>query len=39
MAGDDAEKAVVYTRDNLPKLAFDHLDILEDYFKGQEDSS
>lgn len=31
-AGDDAVKAQVYTRDNLPDLAFDHSKILQDYF-------
>lgn len=31
-AGDDAVNARVYTRDNLPDLAFDHSKILQDYF-------
>ena len=36
--GDDAKKARIFTRDNLPSpLAFDHEQILKDYFesKGQ----
>ena len=32
-AGDDAAEAAIYTRDTLPELAFDHFDILQDYFK------
>lgn len=31
-AGDDAAEAMVYNKDNLPELAFDHHDILQDYF-------
>ncbi len=32
-AADDAKEAVLFTRDKLPdKMAFDHRDILEDYF-------
>ena len=31
-AGDDAAKAVIFTRQGLPALAFDHARILEDYF-------
>jgi ADP-ribose pyrophosphatase YjhB (NUDIX family) len=35
-AGDDAKDARVYTRDGLPAdIAFDHRDILEDYFMGR----
>ncbi len=34
LAGDDAAEARVYTRDNLPDLAFDHLHILLDYFQN-----
>lgn len=30
--GDDAAKAEVFTRDNLPRLVFDHAQILTDYF-------
>ena len=30
---DDAEQAQIFTRDNLPELAFDHADILEDYYE------
>jgi len=33
VAGDDAAEAGIFTRDTLPgPLAFDHADILEDYF-------
>ncbi|MBI3600496.1 MAG: NUDIX hydrolase [Nitrospinae bacterium] len=33
-AADDAEKAGIFTADNLPdELAFDHAKILDDYFK------
>lgn len=36
MAGDDAAEAGVFTKDTLPDLiAFDHRDILEDYFTGR----
>lgn len=31
-AGDDAARAKVFTRDNLPRLVFDHARILSDYF-------
>jgi hypothetical protein len=32
-AGDDAKEARVFTKDNLPEdIAFDHRQILEDYF-------
>lgn len=31
-AGDDAGRAEVFTRQNLPPLVFDHARILEDYF-------
>ncbi len=33
-AGDDAVDAKIYTKNNLPDLAFDHHDILMDYFNG-----
>lgn len=33
VAGDDAGRAAVFQRDNLPKLAFDHHRILADYFQ------
>ncbi len=34
-AGDDAGKAAVYTRENLPEnIAFDHRQIISDYFAG-----
>lgn len=31
--GDDATRAEVFTRDNLPELVFDHAKILADYFE------
>jgi 8-oxo-dGTP diphosphatase len=31
-AGDDAAKAALFSEDNLPPLAFDHAEILADYF-------
>lgn len=31
-AGDDAGRAAIFHRDNLPPLAFDHTHILRDYF-------
>ncbi|MGV8080471.1 MAG: NUDIX domain-containing protein [Syntrophales bacterium] len=34
-AGDDAGEIGVYTRDTLPPLAFDHGEILADYFKSK----
>ena len=35
-AGDDAGKAEIFTRETLPeKIAFDHRQILEDYFSGR----
>lgn len=34
LAGDDAAEARVYTRDNLPDMAFDHRHILQDYFQN-----
>ncbi|GAB4346069.1 MAG: NUDIX hydrolase [Desulfobulbaceae bacterium] len=36
--GDDAARAEVFTRDNLPPLAFDHARILEDYFRSREEA-
>lgn len=33
LAGDDAARAEVFTRDNLPRLVFDHARILADYFR------
>lgn len=33
-AGDDATRAALFSRDNLPQLAFDHDKILEDYFRS-----
>jgi ADP-ribose pyrophosphatase YjhB (NUDIX family) len=36
VAADDAQEVGVFTRDSLPKdLAFDHRQILEDYFSGK----
>ncbi|RJR21980.1 MAG: NUDIX hydrolase [Nitrospiraceae bacterium] len=36
VAADDAKEAGVFTRDNLPAdLAFDHRQVLEDYFSGK----
>lgn len=35
-AADDAKDIGIFTRDNLPEdIAFDHRQILEDYFKGK----
>lgn len=34
-AGDDAARAQLFTKDNLPNLAFDHAKILADYFKSR----
>ncbi len=35
VAADDAQEAGVFTRDTLPEdIAFDHREILEDYFNG-----
>jgi len=35
-AGDDAKEAVIFTKNSLPQdLAFDHRQILEDYFSGK----
>jgi ADP-ribose pyrophosphatase YjhB (NUDIX family) len=36
VAADDAKEIGIFTRDSLPKdLAFDHRQILEDYFSGK----
>lgn len=36
VAADDAEEAGIFTKDNLPDdIAFDHRQILEDYFIGK----
>lgn len=32
-AGDDAAEAAVFTRVNLPTLAFDHQEIIDDYYR------
>ncbi|UCH80731.1 MAG: NUDIX hydrolase [Nitrospiraceae bacterium] len=35
-AADDAKEIGIFTRDNLPEdIAFDHRQVLEDYFKGK----
>ncbi len=35
-AGDDAERAILSTRDRLPEpIVFDHREILNDYFMGR----
>lgn len=35
-AGDDAKEAGIFSKDNLPSgIAFDHRQILEDYFSGR----
>lgn len=33
--GDDALEAAVFNRENLPPLAFDHRDILNDYYRSK----
>jgi len=36
VAADDAQEVGIFTRDSLPKdIAFDHRQILEDYFSGK----
>ncbi len=35
LAGDDAAVAKVFSEDNLPPLAFDHAEILADYFSAK----
>jgi len=36
VAGDDAEEIGVFGKDNLPdRIAFDHRDIINDYFSGR----
>ncbi len=36
VAGDDAKEVGIFTKENLPEpLAFDHGDILKDYFEGR----
>jgi ADP-ribose pyrophosphatase YjhB (NUDIX family) len=32
-AGDDAAEAAVFTREHLPPLAFDHQEIIDDYYR------
>lgn len=33
--GDDAAEAAVFTRENLPTLAFDHREIIDDYYRNR----
>ncbi|WPD21869.1 MAG: NUDIX hydrolase [Candidatus Electrothrix scaldis] len=33
IGADDAKQAQIFTRDNLPELAFDHAGILKDYYQ------
>ena len=33
--GDDAARARIFTKENLPALAFDHARILDDYFRSR----
>ena len=35
IGGDDALEAAIFARENLPPLAFDHKDILDDYYKSK----
>ncbi len=35
VGGDDALDAAIFARENLPSLAFDHKDILDDYYKSK----
>ncbi len=35
-AGDDAARAELFARENLPDLAFDHAKILEDYYASRD---
>lgn len=39
VAGDDARQARLFTRQNLPELAFDHGQILSDYFEANPNTS
>ncbi len=39
VAGDDANQADLFTRHNLPELAFDHAQILSDYFEANPNKS
>ncbi|MBT8347309.1 MAG: NUDIX hydrolase [Desulfofustis sp.] len=36
MAADDAAKAALFSRDELPELAFDHSKILADYYSARQ---
>lgn len=33
--GDDAAEAAVFTKDHLPPMAFDHLEIINDYYRNR----
>lgn len=35
--GDDAARAAIFTRENLPEMVFDHAKILADYFTEKEE--
>jgi ADP-ribose pyrophosphatase YjhB (NUDIX family) len=34
--GDDAAEARIFTRENLPLLAFDHREIINDYYRAKQ---
>jgi 8-oxo-dGTP diphosphatase len=36
LAGDDAVRVELFSKDNLPPLAFDHAEILTDYYAAKE---
>lgn len=35
VSGDDAAEARIFTRDSLPLLAFDHQEIIDDYYRAK----
>ena len=39
VAGDDARRVALFTRENLPRLAFDHALIINDYFEDKHNRS